>query len=151
MKTLKLFRLIGGQKVPWVFELDDTNTIINEHPDHTPPEKQRTPKINGKNNLPLSKPAGNRQKRNFKELMASRGIPFEETNDGKFLIGELPEKERKILQFLTLTEDCPSGMGWEELRNKYKEELERAGGKACPGCTRNRIQSKFRELLSKHL
>lgn len=51
------------------------------------------------------------------------------------------------VDFFNLDTPCPDKPGWQELRQLYVAELEKAGGTSCPACKKNGIKHKYLKLL----
>ena len=151
LRSLFLYKMIQGHKIKWEIKVDDAMVIMEEGPANiqqlntilsgqpAPPENvaDRITKT-----LPIT-PADN-----YRRVLDERGIKYSTAENGQIIVNEIPHKEKMIMQFFDLNSPAPDGDGVSELREKYKEEIEQAGGTAgCTGCKLNSIQRKYRELV----
>jgi hypothetical protein len=151
LRSLFFYKIIQGHKIKWEFKIDNQLVIIEEGPAVM---HQFNSAMAGQ--APLSENVGAEaakifpaaQMDNYKRILDERGIKYTTSERGQIIVSDVPAREKMIMQFFDLNMPLPAGDGIEELREKYKNEIEEAGGTAgCSGCKLNSIQRKYREIL----
>lgn len=151
LRQIYMFRMINGQRLRWVFEVDSTMLVVREGP--------ADPGQMSKNFQAAAAVVGSHaqidQKRkeealaSYKASLDERGIKYTVNDNGQIIITSRPEKEMQIMQFLDVSAaGCPDVPGMPELRAAYMDEYKTLGGSACPGCQLNTLQRKYRNLLN---
>jgi hypothetical protein len=148
MKELILYRIIGSDRVKWRFVLDDNHTILQEGPAPTAVTTEQilrsdaavstTPPGNSGERKPLSEKVANE--------LRQRGIVFHEDN-GHLVVDHIPHRELLIRDFL-MNKCCADIPNCQMLMDQMNQEITNAGGEKCPGCTKNKIRMKYRQLLT---
>jgi len=153
MKQIFMFRNINGVRVRWLFEVDEQMTIINERPadPQALAQVQSTePGVRAKN-INMAAKVDEMRKANLerhKKELEARGINYIINDKGQIIISNIPEKEKDILRFFNLNGDYEGSDSMQELRARYKAEIEALGGESCPSCQLNTIQRKYREMIN---
>lgn len=148
LRSIYMFRMVQGNKVRWKFEVDNQMVIVNEGPaeiQSTAVQQSETAAIPRPATIP---PDAIDQ---YKKVLEERGIKYSMTTAGQVVINEIPPVEKIIMQFFDLNAPCPEVPGLEDIRNRYKQEYDQAGGAACPSCQLNTLQRKYREILKAKL
>jgi len=147
-RIIYMYRMVQGNKVRWKFEVDNQMVILNEGPaENQPTEIQQNTSIPGPKPVDLQPDA----MMQYKKVLEERGITYSTTSTGQVIIQDIPAKEKIIMQFFDLNAPCPDVPGLEDIRNRYKQEYDQAGGAACPSCQLNTLQRKYREILKAKL
>ena len=148
LRSIYMFRMVQGNKIRWKFEVDNQMVIINEGP----AEVQSTA-VQQSESAALPRPATVAPDAidQYKKVLEERGIKYSMTTAGQVVINEIPPTEKIIMQFFDLNVPCPEVPGLEDIRNRYKQEYDQAGGAACPSCQLNTLQRKYREILKVRL
>lgn len=163
VRSIFMYRIIDGHKVRWRFEVDSEMVIIRESPVETGVKPLPYVGITA-SELPDALPAPaaptqppsapvspeEMQKKAiaaYKQTLDDRGITYTVNEHGQILINNVPNIERDIMQFFDLRQPCPASPGFAQIREHYIEEYNRLGGAACPGCTLNTLQRKYRDRL----
>lgn len=152
IRSLYLYKYINGHKIKWRIRVDPEMVIIDEGPDSI--HDLNNAVINAGKPLPenvgalVAAAATNNPVNNYKKVLDERGIKYDTNEAGQIIVKEIPTNEKLIMQFFDLSVSAPDYAGVPELREKYKEEIEAAGGTSgCTGCKLNGLQRKYRELL----
>ena len=144
IRNIYMYRMVQGNKVRWKFEVDNQMVIINEGPAEVQePAVQQSTAVPGPK--PVSVPPDALAQ--YKKILEERGIKYSMTPNGQVIVNEIPDKEKMIMQFFDLNAPAPDVPGIEQIRERYKQEYEQAGGAACPSCQLNTLQRKYREIL----
>jgi hypothetical protein len=143
-RVIYMYRMVQGNKVRWKFEVDSQMVILNEGP-----AENQSLAVQHNVSLPGSKPVDLQPDKmaQYKKVLEERGITYSTTATGQVIIQDIPSKEKIIMQFFDLNAPCPDVAGLEDIREKFKQEYEKAGGAACPSCQLNTLQRKYREIL----
>jgi hypothetical protein len=146
LRKIFMYKMIQGNKVRWQFEVDSEMIIVSEGPaeNQTPAAAAVAP---GPKPVAMQPDAMDK----YKKVLEERGIKYSMTANGQIVVNEIPTQEKMIMQFFDLNTPCPEGLGWEDIRTKYKYEYDQAGGSACPACQLNTLQRKYREILKARL
>ena len=144
IRNIYMYRMVQGNKVRWKFEVDTQMVIIREGPADTQEAAVR------QNNVvpgpqPVSMPPDAMTQ--YKKILEERGIKYSITPTGQVIVNEIPSSEQMIMQFFDLDKPAPAIEGIEPIRERYKQELDQAGGAACTACQLNALQRKYREIL----
>jgi hypothetical protein len=151
LRSLFLYKIIKGHKVKWEIKVDDQMVIVEEGPASALQFNTIM--------LPQASAAENVAKEaakmhlgshidRYKSILDSRGIKYVVNENGQIIVNTVPAAEKNTMQFFDLSSPAPDGEGFAALREKYKNEIEEAGGlKGCTACKMNSIQRKYRELL----
>lgn len=150
LRQIYMFRMINGQRMRWVFEVDSTMLVVREGP-ADPGQMGRN--LQATASLPPSAQLEQKRKEDaltsYKASLDERGIKYTVNDNGQIIITSRPEKEMHIMQFLDVSAStCPDVPGMAELRAAYMDEYKTLGGTACPGCQLNTLQRKYRNLLN---
>jgi hypothetical protein len=143
-RIIYMYRMVQGNKVRWKFEVDNQMVILNEGP-----AENQSLAVQQDISLPGPKPVDLQPDKmaQYKKVLEERGITYSTTSTGQVIIQDIPNKEKIIMQFFDLNAPCPDVPGLADIREKFKQEYEQAGGAACPSCQLNTLQRKYREIL----
>lgn len=154
-RSIFFYRIVQGQKIKWEIKVDDQMVVIEEGPAVL---HQFNSAVVGQLNTPVnvgeevSKRYQVSPMDNYKRILDERGIKYTTNENGQIIVSDVPTKEKMTMQFLDLNAPPPAGDGIAELREKYKNEVEEAGGTAgCSSCKLNTIHRKYREILKARL
>lgn len=155
MKEIFVYRLVGAARIRWKFVVDEHDNLIHEGPsfDISSPPPVKPPsaeEIKFARKNALSKANAKTAMNANIEIFKKRGIEYKELGDGRLQIISIPQKERKISQFLKLDDSqCPDEIpNCNGLKTRMLKEIEGAGGDKCPGCELNRIKNKYRDIVT---
>jgi hypothetical protein len=155
LRSIFFYRIVQGHKVKWEFKVDNQMVIVEEGPAVL---HQFNSAVVGQLPEPVNvgEEVSNRYKvspmDNYRRILDERGIKYTTSERGQIIVSDVPVKEKMTMQFFDLNAPAPAGDGIAELREKYKNEIEEAGGTAgCSSCKLNTIQRKYREILKAKL
>jgi hypothetical protein len=144
-RKLYLYRIVGGSRVKFCFEVDDNFTILSETPVipvTAPPAVQTRPAGTVTPEMLASHAA----------MLRARGYTVE-LSGGRLNILHTPRNEAIATAFMNGKAcDFP---GCEELKQRFEQEeaemkrLITAG--ECTGCELNKFKARFRETIVQHL
>jgi hypothetical protein len=144
VRSIYMYRMVQGEKIRWKFEVDNQMVILSEGPaDNQTTEVQRNNAVPGPKIIDMAPNALDQ----YKKVLEERGIKYNTTSTGQVIIQDIPNKEKIIMQFFDLNAPCPDVPGLEDIRTRFKQEYDQAGGAACPSCQLNTLQRKYREIL----
>lgn len=154
-RSLFLYKIIKGHKVKWEIKVDDQMVILEEGPANV---LQLNTIMLGQ--APATENVADEAAKihfgshidRYKSILDSRGIKYVVNENGQIIVSDVPAAEKKMMQFFDLSSPAPDGEGVDVLREKYKNEIDEAGGvDGCTACKMNAIQRKYRELLKDKL
>jgi hypothetical protein len=151
IRAIFVYRNTNGKRVKWRMDLDAQMNVLAE----MPVEERALPAVPPqlRNNVAVVPPDMEAKKvehiERYKKSLDERGIAYKLNENGQILITNVPQKEKDIIQFLDLAQPCPDIPGMGTLRELYQNEVNAAGGAACPACQLNAIQRKYRFILDK--
>lgn len=155
LRSLFLYKIIQGHKIKWEIKVDSQMVIVEEGPANmfqfnTIMVPQAAAAENVAEEAAKIHTGSHIDK--YKAILDSRGIKYSVNENGQIIVSDVPVAEKKTMQFFDLSMPAPDGEGVAALREKYKNEIDEAGGvDGCTACKMNAIQRKYRELLKDKL